>query len=212
MVAPDYNPNGSCYKGYEGILCDTCSTGYSKSGLKCAPCPELVPNIIRLSAIGLIVIGGLVYLIRSTLLGAKETKNVTSIYLKILMNHLQLILMTASFNLQWPDKVQSLFGAVKPAADVSTQIFSFDCFLSAKVSASDSILKTFFVKLMLLSVLPFLLALCCFTFWILYSFCKRSARGYRGEMISSLVILLFLVHPSIVQYMFSNFTCQQIDD
>ena len=45
---------------------------------------------------------GIVYLVWSTLVGAKDVRNVTSIYIKIMVNHLQLILLTASFNFKWP--------------------------------------------------------------------------------------------------------------
>jgi len=41
-------------------------------------------------------------LIKSTMAGAKERKNVTSIYTKILMNHFQLLILTANFEFDWP--------------------------------------------------------------------------------------------------------------
>jgi len=37
-------------------------------------------------------------MVRSTLAGATQQKNNTSIYMKILMNHFQLILLVSSFN------------------------------------------------------------------------------------------------------------------
>jgi len=42
-------------------------------------------------------------MIRSTLAGASQLKNVQSVYYKILLNHMQLIMLTASFNLNWPE-------------------------------------------------------------------------------------------------------------
>ena len=71
-------------------------------------------------------------MIRSTLAGAKELKNVTSIYMKILMNHIQLILLTASFDFSWPDEVNAFFDTAKPVAAASTQILSFDCFIDTR--------------------------------------------------------------------------------
>lgn len=32
MIAPDYNPIGSCLTGYQGILCTDCAIGYSRKG------------------------------------------------------------------------------------------------------------------------------------------------------------------------------------
>ena len=103
MVAPDYNPQGSCLAGYEGILCAECSPGYSSTGsYQCSPCPAYITNIVRITGIliGAIII--VVLMIRSTLKGALEKKNVTSIFQKIMLNHVQLIILTASFNFNWP--------------------------------------------------------------------------------------------------------------
>lgn len=77
-------------------------------------------------------------MIRSTLSGAKEKNNVTSIFMKILLNHFQLILLTASFDFKWPDAVVQLFNTAKPVATVSTQILSFDCFLDSRAISSNT--------------------------------------------------------------------------
>ena len=55
-----------------------------------------------------------IFMVRSTLAGAKDVSNVTSIYTKILMNHLQLVMLTASFNFKWPDEVVTFFNSSKP--------------------------------------------------------------------------------------------------
>jgi hypothetical protein len=106
MLAPENNPQGECLEGYNGILCADCVPGYSRTGtFECSLCPDLTSNIIKLVAVTLIVIGGVCFIIRSTIQGAKDKYNITSIYMKILMNHFQLIVMTASFNFKWPEQV-----------------------------------------------------------------------------------------------------------
>ena len=82
----------------------------------------------------LLAIALVAFMIKSTFSGAKDKNNVTSIYIKILMNHVQLIVLTASFNFDWPDKVKDLFDAAKPVASASTQVLSIDCFLASKVN------------------------------------------------------------------------------
>ena len=59
------------------------------------------------------------FVIRSTLKGAVEKKNVTSIYFKIMMNHLQLLLLTASFEFDWPEQVDKFFEVAEPVAQIS---------------------------------------------------------------------------------------------
>lgn len=73
--------------------------GYSLTGLaKCGKCPELVSNIVKLVGV-VIAVGTLfVLMVRSTIAGASQAKNNTSIYMKILMNHFQLVLLVSSFN------------------------------------------------------------------------------------------------------------------
>jgi hypothetical protein len=42
------------------------------------------------------------------------------------MNHLQLIVLTASFDFDWPERVLKLFETTEPVAEVSSQVLSFD--------------------------------------------------------------------------------------
>jgi hypothetical protein len=117
----DYSATGECAEGYQGVLCADCQVGYSRTGTYvCSVCPDPIWNVIRIIAIMGFTVGLIVFMIRSTLAGAVEKKNVTSIYMKILMNHLQLITLTASFNFSWPEQVEAIFEMVKPASSAST--------------------------------------------------------------------------------------------
>ena len=48
------------------------------------------------------------------------------------MNHFQLIILTASFDLEWPDQVESLYDTTRPIADISSRIISLDCLISGR--------------------------------------------------------------------------------
>eukprot|EP00347_Sterkiella_histriomuscorum_P009503 403340963 len=219
MVPPENNPMGSCQEGYQGILCADCQIQFSRSGdFKCSQCPDKSLNITRLIFIFLAVIFLIVLLVRSTLNGAKDVKNVTSIYIKIMTNHLQLILLTASFNFDWPQMVLDFFSAVKPVAQVSQQIFSFDCFIDGRSQdqkqsskSDEGSFRIFYQKLIMMAVFPVLLMLCCQVFWALHHKILKIKTKPWNKIVSTVVILLFLVHPNIVQYMFSNFKCIDID-
>ena len=88
MVAPDYNPTGDCLEGYQGILCTDCEVGYSRKGdYECSKCPDKLMNGLRIVGIFIGIGGALIFMIRSTLQGAKSKTNLTSIFLKIMMNH-----------------------------------------------------------------------------------------------------------------------------
>ncbi len=87
-IAPTWNPMGQCTEGYGGVLCAECAPGYSLTGTaKCAKCPEMGSNIAKLAIMTLLLIGMFSFMVRSTLNSASQPKNLTSIYMKILMNH-----------------------------------------------------------------------------------------------------------------------------
>lgn len=99
----DYNPQGNCYAGYAGILCAQCETGYvGNSNFQCAACPELWKNVLLLIFVFLLATVVIVVFIKVTLASTKSKKSNVSVYLKILTNHLQLIVITLNFNLDWP--------------------------------------------------------------------------------------------------------------
>ena len=86
----------------------------------------------------LIAIVLVVLFISLTLRAMAKKKSNTQVLFKILLNHLQLVVLTASFDLDWPSQVRALFSTAEPLSDVSSQIFSFDCFFSSSSKASQS--------------------------------------------------------------------------
>ena len=87
------------------------------------------------------------------------------------MNHLQLIVLTASFDFQWPSKVTGLFETSGAAAEVSEHIFSFDCFLDKRSdSEDDNLIRLYYQKMIMYALYPLLMALVSAIFWKLY-FC-----------------------------------------
>ena len=149
----------------------------------------------------------IVIIIRSTLAGAIQRKNIQSVYIKILMNHLQLLTLTASFKLKWPSNVDDLLNSSKPAAQVSTQILSFDWFLDQRENGGSNFIRLYYQKMLMYAVLPLVMALASTLFWTLFYWWSKKtvANKKNGRIMASLIILFFLIHPTIVQYMFSNF-------
>eukprot|EP00347_Sterkiella_histriomuscorum_P011011 403374086 len=247
MVEPNNNPIGDCAQGYQGVICNDCMVGYSRTGEnKCGQCPDFTINIVRLIFIIIAIILLIIFLIRSTLQGALNKRNITNIFMKILLNHFQLIMMTASFDFEWSEQTLEFFTGSKQVATVSTQIFSLDCFLdqriqyyntnyvienevlSYKPSYQDTQVRIFFQKMIMIALLPFILVLFCYVGWYLIKLIviKRRQKAnldeslevklyqkykVKGKIIASIVIVLFLVHPSIIQFMFYDFKCKEID-
>ena len=189
-------------------MCADWKVGFSRTNdYEWGAWPNVVWNAIRLFLIFIAVIIGIIIIIRSTLAGAIQRKNIQSVYIKILMNHLQLLTLTASFKLKWPSNVDDLLNSSKPAAQVSTQIISFDWFLDKRQNGGSNLIRLYYQKMLMYAVLPLVMALAITLFWtILYWFYKNSTQNTKnGRITASIIIFFFLIHPSIVQYMFSNF-------
>ena len=59
------------------------------------------------------------FLIRATLAANKKGTSEFSALFKVLTNHVQLIVLVLSFELDWPEEVQGLLAVLQPVADVS---------------------------------------------------------------------------------------------
>jgi hypothetical protein len=74
----------------------------------------------------------IIVLVRSNINGATKEKNLLPVFFRILLNHLQIITLTASFDFEWPPEFTEFFAGINPVSDASTQIFSIDCFLDTR--------------------------------------------------------------------------------
>ena len=63
----------------------------------------MTSNVVKLVLMLILIVCLFALMVRSTLNSASQPKNLTSIYMKILMNHFQLILLVSSFNFKWPE-------------------------------------------------------------------------------------------------------------
>ena len=117
------NPKGECLKGYQNIACADCAVDYSRTGdFDCSPCPTATSIIIRILFVFWLLGVFVFFMVRSSLEAATKKKAVHSVYLRIMMNHLQMIVLTASFNLDWPQLVIDFFNSITPITNASKQI------------------------------------------------------------------------------------------
>ena len=200
---------GNCSEGYSGKLCADCQVEYSRAGKhQCSKCPNPFVNVIRLIFITIGYLVWLVIMVKSTLSGALNKKDIQSVYIKILVNHFQLLTITASFDFRWSPQIIDMLDTAEPVSDVSTHIFSFDCFLDGRSTDDDtSSMRTYYQKMIIYALLPILLALCSAIFWKVFYCIKPPTNPdqLRSRITATVIIMFFNVHPSIVKYMFSNF-------
>jgi hypothetical protein len=117
ITAPDYSNMGECLGGYQGFLCSDCQIKYAREGkyilsfiylgyFECQHCPQEYLNAFIIIGIFFLLSVFLFFTIKFTIKNAKESRSLGSVYLRILMNHTQLIMLTASFQMDWPSIVK----------------------------------------------------------------------------------------------------------
>ena len=74
----------------------------------------------------------LVFAVRAVLKSSIKEENVQSVFAKILLNHVQMISITASFDMDWPESVKYIFAFAAPVKDLTDAIVQFDCFMDLR--------------------------------------------------------------------------------
>ena len=201
---------GKCAEGYFGNLCNGCTSGFSRqSSSECAKCPPLYQNSIRITGIAVGIFIALIIIIRTAINSAKKPRSYYSIFIKILLNYIQLVMLTASFQLQWPNYAKELFKVQQSAGSATEQVFSVDCFLDN--SQEDTQARTVRTKLIMLALLPALLLAVSVVVWIPFALILRKYNYLKNELCTTMVILFFVIHPSLVKFMFDYFNCRALD-
>ena len=206
-VQPSNNSLGEWFTGYKGILWGDWTSDFSKNDIyRWDKWPDPVWNVFRLLMILIGIIIWIIIMIRSTITGATQMKNLQSIYIKILMNHLQLLVLTSSFDFKWPMNVQDVFNTSRSVDQISTQFYSVDCFLN-QGNLGIGFMRLFYQKMIIYAIIPIFLLIWSVLFWTIYYCIKKNVNPEKkkGRIIATIIILLFLIHPKIVQFMFSNF-------
>jgi predicted outer membrane repeat protein len=200
---------GICSYGFRGNRCQACDNGFSRTGVdQCGRCPDNVTNGLKL--LGICILRALVIgiMVRSSLANAYQPDQLYSIYIKILTNYLQLVTLTTQLNIAWPSFVLSLFSTQNNAIAVTDQMYFVDCML-ADVS-EDSYKQVYFNKLIVMAFMPVILGLFAFLYWCLHYLVKQEKAVFKKELIATLVVLFFLIHPDIVKANFAMFSCVEL--
>ncbi|TNV88056.1 hypothetical protein FGO68_gene6920 [Halteria grandinella] len=244
---PLLNLTGQCAHGYQGILCASCNKGYTlkQQSRECKKCPTIVINSLILAAFAVLALVIIIVLVWSNLKSSgEEERNYLPVYFRILVNHLQVVTLVASFDFNQPEEFKTFFKGFKPVAEAQSEIFSVDCLLY--YYSHDSSIKPYYVKSIVLFALPpAMIILSIFAWLLIYqkkvlqkkaiqsdqldnevidksskifedkdkqleeldrSTKEKEAIGdFSGNIILTIIVILFLVHPTITREMFNLF-------
>ena len=172
---------------------------------------------------GGIIVGcvvGIVIMVKN-LISTALKPSPTSIYIKILLNHIQLVSITAGFNFQWPPMILSFFGYISPIAKASDNIISTDCVLDFREKGSvdmnantapSSELRIDQINLMMYWAYPWLIAFCVVVSYSIILKRYGQMKILESRFVTAYIFIIFMIFPSITQKMVDQFNCQYYDN
>ena len=106
----DNSPLGKCAEGYDGVLCANCIGRYRRQGqFVCSECndsPAL--NVVISCGFLIAAIAAIVVLVKTTMRGSNHQKPLTPVYIKIFLNHFQIIQAVSTIKFGWPTLIQAV--------------------------------------------------------------------------------------------------------
>ena len=127
------------------------------------------------------------------------------IYIKILINHLQIISIINYFQLNWPYDV-SIFLSNYSGVSMASGVVSLSCILFYY----DIEIHAIYVETLILLLIPILVYLIAFTIFLISYLKTKKSQTVR--FISMTIALNILLQPSMIKKLTESVACQQIDD
>lgn len=161
------------YPGHRGPpsqnrLCSSCAPGYVDHGDygECKKCnDDPVGSYVYVAGLtlGSIMILALLIMLKMRSSGEKAKHSVLK---RVLVSHLQLIGMVMSMNVPWPKSLLEAVSALSSLTTISRHITAIKCTASMSLSSSVTDAFYFYLILVLAAMLPIILSLLGYIYWI----------------------------------------------
>jgi hypothetical protein len=126
---------------------------------------------------------------------------------KIILNFLQIVSLAGALPLQWPETIQNMFDTFDTISSAGTTLLIPNCELSHLDAAQAFYYKQIFYTF----TLPIIVFVCVVVWSMLGCMCKK-IKHHKDYMILSIVMLLFLLYPTLVKLSLSMLRCPKIGD
>ncbi|EGR34662.1 hypothetical protein IMG5_004650, partial [Ichthyophthirius multifiliis] len=221
--------NNSCALGHIGALCESCDIygiqwgeSWSNSAqFKCGKCSEISGNAIKMFFISLYTLIAILFSVKSTMIVIENyilayylqriglisnsviIGNQIGILIKIFTNHVQLIYVLATFDLQLPSVIGGIINNV--GNPIQQMIFSTDCYL---LSITTSV-KIIYARLIWSLLLPFGYIGCFLIFYLAILQIKK-IRIQQTVIWITCIYMFISIQPSIISQYISTISCRTI--
>ena len=151
-------------------------------------------------------------MVRSTLGGVETKKPLYQVFLKIFLNHFQILSAVAQIDFKWPSLIQSVLSSQQGIADGPSQVLSVDCIIMDMFPDSKPSFRLYYVRLILFTCMPFIIFAVSTLFWAIYGRCKNVPVQERSDKgTATAIIVLFLFYPTIVTIIAKSANCVVIE-
>lgn len=200
---------GECELGYSGTLCSVCIGGYFQyGGNKCTECPEDDNFDLLISGVIIGVVAFFSFMIWSHVRNCTKPKKQGNLMLKTLITYLQTIRYLNIYSISWPDVLLKFFEGASIGGDSGSQVLTLDC-RSFDIQVLD--LNRTYTKVLISSILPVLFCMGLLIFWFAVTFHRETTIYLKRHFISSIVIVLVVLTPSVLDSSLSMIGCREID-
>lgn len=200
---------GRCEVGYSGTLCSICIDRYFQyAGYRCAECPEEDHFYVLIFGAALGFLLFFTFMIWNHIRNCTKPKKQSNLMLKIVLTYLQTIRLLNIYNISWPDLLLKFFEGASIGGDSGSQILTLDC-RSIHIPLLD--LNRTYTKVLISSALPIVCCCVLLIFWFCVTFYKESAIYLKRHFVCSVVIVLVVLNPSVLDSSMSMIGCREID-
>ena len=180
---------------------------------------------MRVTGSVLIVIISVTVLVASTL-ASSDNPQTYSVFIKIMLNHAQMITIATTFKIKWPPFVKSFLTAATQFAELTRALVAFDCWMDTRsrdptfvkslefeMKPMPGELRITYIKLIMWVSMPVFACLSSYVCWtiIMWYRDEKNKQELYTRFLSTLIVMLFLVHPMITQYFIDMFNCTEYD-
>lgn len=206
---------GQCADNYQGATCTECADNAGRTSTNiCALCPDATVNTIKLVGVVSAMLIFCSVFVWHSIRTAMEEKTAMQSLVQIFTSMLQFNAVAVTFEMDWPSIALTLLEAEERVGNFASELISFDCFLEDRTSA----LSPFYIKTIGFAAMPVLVCVIpCIVFFVYYLHKVRNGTNEseaRQHMINlwttTVVVIMFLIHPSVTQQTFYLFSCKKI--
>lgn len=219
--------NNECEEGYKGPLCSLCkidsldNTSYTKLGKYCVICMNNLLNSLVLISILIAYLIMLFMMIKSNMKVTvssficfttdQKISPSTSVFLKILVDHIQLLGITENIGFEVPKYFLVTSDIISNSVYFLQQMLSFDCFLKHRNFTDNADNSLMFMRVMCVALLPYFSVFCLIFAWFLYYKRIKKTPNTKKKVISqcvaSIIVTIFLIQPTILNLMSNMIGC-----